>query len=234
MKILRYSCCVFLISTFLTLPSCLSYSIDLINIESQNKSEIVLVTGFGPFDIYDINPSQLIVENLDGQIIDGKEIVGIILPVDFSGSVENITAAIESYNPDLIISTGLSPRAKKLNIEKIGVNIKMYPKGENLWFIPRKLEKFGPPIRFSTINTKLIVTNLTNELIPSRQSYYAGFYICNAVLYGTIGYLKEENLDIDAGFIHVPLLTSQDPEGMELETMIDGVELAIRTCLTHG
>ena len=41
----------------------------------------------------------------------------------------------------------------------------------------------------------------------------------------------ENNLPTKAGFIHVPLLTSQDPEGMDLEIMVEGVKSAIKTSL---
>lgn len=231
MKIRKYLNLSILLIILLILPSSISNSKCKNDVVDVSNLESVLVTGFSPFDIYDINPSELIVEEINGQYIDGVEIIGIVLPVDFSESVENVTKAIDQYEPLLLISTGLSPSAKQLNIEKIGINIKMYPRGENFWFIPRRLELFGPLFRLSTVDTKEIVNNLKNEDIPARQSYYAGFYICNAVLYGSLGYIKEKNLPIKAGFIHVPLLSSQDPMGMDLETMVEGIKIAIKTSL---
>ena len=56
--------------------------------------------------------------------------------------------------------------------------------------------------------------------IPAHQSFSAGTYVCNTVLYSTLGYIEDHKLSIKAGFIHVPLLKSQDPDGMELETML--------------
>jgi pyroglutamyl-peptidase len=193
--------------------------------------DIILVTGFGPFDVYEINPSQFIVEELNGQIINETEIIGIVLPVDFKASVENLTQAITLHNPRLLISTGLSPRAKKMNIEKCAINIKMYPPFEKSWFFPRRLDHNGPFFRFSPFDTKEIVRAHDKAGIPSRQSYYAGFYICNAVFYGALGFIKENELSTKAGFIHVPLLLSQDPDGMDLETMVEGVKIAIETIL---
>jgi len=64
------------------------------------------------------------------------------------------------------------------------------------------------------------------------QSYYAGTFICNEVLYGVLNFVDRYDLSIKTGFIHVPLLLTQDPEqGMELETMVEAVEIAITVCL---
>lgn len=192
---------------------------------------VVLITGFEPFDIYEVNPSQLIAETLDGQVINGAEVVGIVLPVDFEESVENVTQAIEDYNPILVISLGLSPRTHVINVEKFGVNLKKLPRNENLWIFPRRINPYGPFIQASTLDTREIVMDIRSDDILVKQSLYAGMYVCNTVLYTMLGYIDEHDLDIQAGFIHVPLLPFQDPEGMELETMIDAVTIAIETSL---
>jgi len=220
---------ILLIATIL--PSGISYIHSNYDIEYASETTTVIVTGFGPFSIYDVNPSQLIAEELNGQYVDGVEIIGIVLPVDFDLSVENITKAIVNYIPQVLISTGLSPRAKKLNVENIGINIKMYPRDEKKWFIPRRLDPYGPFIRISSIDTKEIVSEIRDAGIASRQSFYAGYYICNAVLYSALGFIKEKELLTKAGFIHVPLLSSQDPNGMELETMVEAVKIAIKISL---
>lgn len=220
---------------FLTVASSLACGITFTNFYTSNEfasnTPIVLVTGFEPFDIYEINPSQLIAEALDGQNIEGTEIIGIILPVNFNESVEVVTQAITDYNPLLVISIGLSPRTHKINVEKCGINLKWLPRNESMWFIPHRLDPCGPFIRLSPLHTREIVLEVREAGIPSRQSFFAGLYVCNAVLYGTLGFIKEHEIPTTAGFIHVPLLSSQDPDGMELETMIEAVKLAIKTSL---
>jgi len=56
-------------------------------------------------------------------------------------------------------------------------------------------------------------------------------YVCNAVMYETLGHIKDYDLPIIAGFLHVPLLKSQNSDGMELETMIEAVIITINTSL---
>lgn len=220
---------------FLIVASPLSNAVSFTNFCNSNKfvstAPIVLVTGFEPFDIYDINPSQLIAEALDGQNFEGAEIIGIVLPVDFDESVEVIVQAITNHSPLLVISAGLSPRAHKINVEKCGINLKMLSRNESMWFIPRRLDPRGPFIRLSPLHTKEIVIKLREAGIPSRRSFFAGTYVCNAVYYGTLGHIEEYKLPTKSGFIHVPLLSSQDPNGMDLETMVEAVKLAIKTCL---
>jgi pyroglutamyl-peptidase len=223
---------------FLIVVSSLACGINFSNNYSSNDSlfntPIVLITGFGPFDIYEINPSQLIVESLDGQNIEGAVIVGIILPVNFNESVEVITQAISDYNPLIVISTGLSPGRYKISVEKCGINLKWLPRNGSQWFIPQRLDSKGPFIHLSSLNTKDIVLKIRGAGIPSRQSFYAGLYVCNAVLYGTLDFIKEHEIPTKAGFIHVPLLSSQDPDGMDLETMIEAVKIAIKTNLRYN
>ena len=83
----------------------------------------------------------------------------------------------------------------------------------------------------SSIPTRCIVRMIRKAGIPVRQSWFAGTYVCNALLYGVLDYIIDNDLNIKAGFIHVPLLSSQYPKGMELETMLEAVELAIQVSL---
>ena len=215
---------IFILSIF-SINCVFAYDLD----NEKISNPIVLITGFEPFDVYDVNPSQLIAEELDGQVIEGAEIVGIVLPVDFEKSVENVTTAIDDYNPILIISIGLSARARFINIENCGLNLKKYPRNESSWILPHRLDPDGPMIRLSTISTKDVVKEIRNADIKIRHSFYAGMYVCNAVLYETAGYIEQQELLTKSGFIHVPLLSSQDSDGMDLETMVNAVKIAIET-----
>ena len=111
-------------------------------------------------------------------------------------------------------------------MEKIGSNLKYDYTDEDP--IRDFNDYNGPLFRFSTLPTHQIIKNMRKAKIPVRQSYNAGTYVCNAVLYGTLGYINENELPIKAGFVHVPPVLSEDEQkGLELETMIDAVEIAI-------
>ena len=191
----------------------------------QNKT--ILLTGFGPFNKYSINPSQLIVENLNGTTIGNATVVGRVLSVDFELSRMEICQAIDEVKPSVVLSLGLSPVTRWIDVELIGWNIRGIPKNENPLIPYERLNKSGPLFRLTSLNTFKITNAIWKAGIPAYLSFSAGTYICNSVLYNTLSYIKENNLPIDAGFIHVPLLSSQDPKGLELETMISAVTQAL-------
>ncbi len=194
-------------------------------------AKIVLVTGFEPFGMYPTNPSQVIAETLNGSSIYDAEIIGLVLPVDFTTSVERAVEAMDLYHPDVVISLGLNANANVIEVEKIGVNLKRYPLGDGRWSFPRLIEKNSPFLRFTPLKTNDIARKIQDADIPAKQSFFAGSYICNALFYGLLGYVKDQNLNASIGFIHVPLLDSQDPQGMSLEVMVEAVTIAIQASL---
>ena len=196
----------------------------------QINESVILVTGFGPFSVYDVNPSELIAKELDGEIIEDATVVGIVLPVNFTESVEVATQAIETYNPIVVISLGLAAPRRWICVEKVGFNLRQKNVSGKVIFT--RLDPCGPIFRLSSIPTFFIAREMRRAGIPARTSFRAGIYICNAELYGVLGFINENNLPIKMGFIHVPLLTSQDPKmGMDLEDMVEAIRIAIQVSL---
>jgi pyroglutamyl-peptidase len=200
----------------------------------QKESTIVLVTGFGPFSRFDVNPSELIADELDGETISGALIVGILVMVNlsnFSESIDIVYQAIEDYNPDYVFSIGLAAGDPRIRIEKIGYNLKIEEKED------KSLEKIIPNgrwFRFSPLPAMKIVRELRKEDIPSRTSLHGGYSLCNGLLYSLLHYIDTNNLDIKSGFIHVPLHKSEDkPDGMELQTMVNATRIIIQVCFNH-
>jgi len=207
--------------------------ISLFSSGSYNVScaPVVIVTGFEPFGNYSVNPSELIAEVLNGTSFGGAAVVGIVLPVDFNDSVEMTLHVIEQYHPVLVISTGLNARSHTIKVEKIGMNLKRYPKNDGTWSFPRRIDKMGPFFRITPLHTNDIVRKIRDANISVQQSFFAGTYVCNTLFYQMLGYANDQKRTIKAGFIHVPLLDSQDPQGMSLQTMVDAVKIAIQTGL---
>ena len=235
----KYITIIFVISILTISPIVYSQNLSTKQIVDNKKSininnTTVLVAGFGPFLSYNVNPSELIALELDGETISGAGIIGLPVQVNlsnFSESIEYVYQAIEFYNPDYVLLIGLNPSKKKIRIEKIGINFKKEMK-EN-----QKLEKLIPNgrlFRFSHLPGLKIVFKLRNEKIPSTIGFYAGVSLCNGMLYSLLHHIDVKNLDIKSGFIHVPLhKTEENPEGMELETMFNATRIIIDVCLDH-
>lgn len=201
---------------------------------ASSSTPVVLVTGFGPFGNYSVNPSGLIAVTLNGSSVAGALVIGIVLPVDYNESVAIAVHAIEQYQPVLVISCGLNPRAHEIHVEKIGVNLRRYDKGNGHLSFPQKIEQAGPLFRTSTLPVGAMVHVMRAANISVQRSFYAGMYVCNCLFYELLRYAYWLNDSVAVGFLHVPLLSSQDPGGMPLDDMVDAVTLAIQTGLSSS
>ena len=199
--------------------------------EIKDSEKFVIVTGFEPFGNHKLNPSQFISENLSGLTLNNASIVGITLPVNYSDSINELIAKIKEYEPILIICLGLAANYDYIGIEKVSLNLKRLEKDTWPYYRIVRINMNGPLFRFSELPCLNIVKEIQYEKIPARTSFYAGMYVCNALLYNLLGHINENNLKIKAGFIHVPLMDSQRPEGMALEDMIIAIEIAIEQSL---
>ena len=206
--------------------------------ETTNSYEeepiIVLVIGFGPFLNFSVNPSELIAEELDGEVINNAEVVGLQIQPNlsnFSESIEIAYDAIDCYNPSFIFPIGLAAPYDKIRIEKIGYNLKIENKSNAT---VEKLIPNGRWIRISDYPALKIVINLEKNGIPSQIAFYPGLSLCNGMLYSLLHYIDVNNLDIKSGFIHVPLHKSdENPDGMELETMVNATRMIIEITMNH-
>jgi len=198
--------------------------------QAKENYTVILVTGFEPFWSYNVNPSQLIAEELNGTSIEDAVIIGVILPVDYEKAENKMEDAIEKYAPSIIISTGLSYYSRKICVEKLGVNLKSIYINEK-WAGLAIINSSSPFILFSTVPTKKIVEEMRKEGVVAKQSFFAGTYTCNYLLYTMLNYVKTKNLEIKVGFIHLPPLKEQAKHGMEFNEMLKAIRIAIIVCL---
>ena len=194
---------------------------------SISENNIILVTGFEPFDVYDINPSEQIALQLNNTQFQNHTIKGYVLPVNYTQAPQKMKQLIDTYNPDLILSLGLSGKAKRIQVERIAVNLRINPEAKYTFFTLRKVNMSGPWIQQATYNFSRIRTFIKEKQIPVELSYSAGFYLCNAILYETLFYQQRIHQKTPAGFIHLPQLESQHPKGMTINEMITAVYAAI-------
>jgi len=184
--------------------------------------EKVLLTGFEPFGKEKIKPSGIIAKKVHGKNIGGKKVISCVLPVTFDcGKV--ICREIDNIDPQHILSLGLAGGRNQINLERVAINIK----SEN-----KKIFEDGPDAYFSLLPLDNIMEELHKNNIPARISNFAGTYICNYVMYYTLHYLNYNNLNIKAGFIHLPYIPEQvldrDLPSMNFETIEKSIEIAIR------
>ncbi|WP_163970600.1 pyroglutamyl-peptidase I [Oceanobacillus halotolerans] len=165
----------------------------------------LLLTGFEPFLQFPINPTNDIAKELNGQEINGYEIIGEVLTVDFKKTGKQLIELIEKHDPDAVISLGLAGGRDRVTPERIAINCNEGPE-DNTGYKPNgeKITEDGPDGYFSTLPIHDIVDKLKEAELPANISNTAGAYLCNNVMYHGLHYFKQRNMDRPSGFIHIP------------------------------
>lgn len=199
----------------------------------------VLLTGFEPFGGSDINPSIMACRKFEDKTIQGYLIKVSEIPLRYNEIKDTIESLIKQEQPKAVICTGQSPRPE-ISLERVAINIADISKSAyNCGSIPNNeiLVKEAPAGYFSTLPLQQIKTELELNKIPVNISNSAGTYGCNQIFYHLMHFISEENLNIPAGFVHVPSLPEQvvgkNIPSMSLELIANAlgiiINLAIQT-----
>lgn len=192
-----------------------------------------LLTGFEPFLDHPINPTEEIVKALDGQQIGEYKVIGKILPVTFAQAGQDIITYMKELQPDAVISLGLSAGRTKITPERIAINCKDGARdNEGQIWEDAPIVDDGPAAYFSTLPIRAMIGSMEEVHIPASLSNTAGTYVCNNVMYTVLHYIHENQLEIPAGFIHVPAnheLSKHQPKYPSLSTadLVKGIKACL-------
>lgn len=197
----------------------------------------ILLTGFEPFNQQPINPSEQIVKTLTETSIENVELIPVILPVDRFEGPDALIRAYIKHQPDAAICLGEAGRRAAISVERVAINLLDYRIEDNKGIrvndkpiLPNEAAGF-----FTTLPARDIVEAMQTAGVPAELSLSAGAYLCNQVFYTIMHYISSYQIEIPAGFIHVPQLPEQVvgerplPPSMSLETMCKGITIAIQT-----
>lgn len=196
----------------------------------------LLMTGFDAFGGESVNPASRAVERLEGKKIGDIEIITKEIPTVFGKAAEVTREEIDRVEPDIVINVGQSGGIHAMRIERLAVNIDDARIKDNEGNQPsdEPIAPGGPLAYWATIPVKDIVARLEDKGIPAFVSYTAGTFVCNHVFYATTHYVKENDLPIQVGFIHVPFLPEQVVDkkpypvpSMSEETIARALEVAV-------
>ncbi|MFJ7406513.1 MULTISPECIES: pyroglutamyl-peptidase I [unclassified Lysinibacillus] len=164
----------------------------------------ILLTGFVPFLDYKINPTMQIVEYLNGSLMEGYEIVGRTLSVDFQQSAQQLKQYIADIKPEIIISLGLAGGRFKITPERIAINVKDgEPDNNGYTPVDESIYDGGEDAYITNLPIRSMVDRLCKEGYPAEISNTAGTYLCNNIMYEGLVYATQHE-GIRAGFIHIP------------------------------
>lgn len=194
----------------------------------------ILVTGFEPFNGRDINPSQLILKQLEAP--EGVTLIKELLPVEFKRTTEILKGLLRIHQPDIVISIGQAGNRPEISVERVAVNLDNCRSSNGLKITPdnagdapvdQAIVEGAPQAYFSNLPIWEFVKAIQEVGVEAAVSYTAGTYVCNHVMYIVLHEVATNYPDMKAGFIHVPFLPEQNPEKgytMELMDMTKGIQ----------
>jgi pyroglutamyl-peptidase len=201
-------------------------------------STTVLLTGFEPFGGETINPSQQVVQALEGwSPAPGVWLATQTLPCVFGQAVEGLEHAMARWQPQLVIALGQAASREAVSVERVAINVDDARIPDNLGAQPidRPVVEGAPAAYFSSLPIKAIVAALRGAGIPAEVSQTAGTFVCNHVFYA-LAHALQRRPGARGGFIHLPCLPQQTSalngrRGMTFDTMVQAVRIAVLTSL---
>lgn len=174
----------------------------------------VLISAFEPFGGSDLNASQAALDLLASTA--DYALHKWILPVSFTRAADSLVQKIDRLKPDLILCLGQAAGRKNISLERVALNLMDAPIADNDGNQPQEalISESGPTAYLSSLPLKALLVRLVAEKIPASISNTAGTYVCNTLFYALMHHV--ENIKIPAGFIHIPALPAQRPDGPSL------------------
>lgn len=171
----------------------------------------MLLTGFEPFGESPINPSQELVRALADSDFSSITLIKAVLPVDQTAAPEKMAALIKQHRPDAILAFGLATGMTKISLERLAINLKDFriPDNTGATVVEQPIDQNGPTAYFTTLPIRSMLNTLLEAGIPAEISLTAGAYLCNLVFYVMMHILPSLEMNIPAGFIHLPALPVQ-------------------------
>ena len=169
---------------------------------------LLLVTGFGPYEDVEENPSGRLVERLDLDPPAGVEIAARILPVSFRGSVaelDDALTALEPRTPAAILSLGVRKKGQHFRLERRAASTLVEGRPDILGVDAAELGLVPGP----ELTTTLDMAPLSDALRAGgadevEVSDDAGGYVCERVYRHALE--RGAELGVPAVFLHVPAL----------------------------
>ncbi|HHY81885.1 MAG TPA: pyroglutamyl-peptidase I [Clostridiales bacterium] len=193
----------------------------------------ILVTAFEPFGGESIN-SALETMKLLPQYIGNIQIVKREIPTVFRKSIQEVWKAMEQEHPDLVISLGQAGGRNCISVERIAINVDDagIPDNEGNQPMDKPIFEDGENAYFSTLPIKDMINAINMAGIHAEVSNSAGTYVCNHLMYGVLYRIHKDNMNIKAGFIHVPYIPEQVANKPGIPSLpLNDIVTGIKSCL---
>lgn len=200
----------------------------------------ILVTGFDPFGGESVNPAWEAVKSLPSEV-NGATVKTLQIPTVFNESAKKVFAAIDEFNPDVVVCVGQAGGRTTVTPERVAINVDdaRIPDNINQQPIDVTIQEDGAPAYFSTLPIKAMVQNMLKAGVPASVSNTAGTFVCNHIMYQVLYYINKKGLNTKAGFIHIPFMPTQvldkpTQPSMALDDIIKGLTSCLSTIVEYA
>ncbi len=193
-----------------------------------NVPNVVLLSGFGPFEGYPQNPSWMAVEPLNDVMIGGYDVRVIQVPVIWDEAVVKYTAAYDRLHPAMALASGVAMDTG-VRLETTARNYARGADVANDVWPAGKIEGTGAATYKSGLPIDLLKGTLEEAKVPVLISDNAGDYLCNFLFYGLMKKVTAEKpANMIAGFVHVPT-----PDVVPTTQLTNAWKLMIEKLVSH-
>lgn len=157
----------------------------------------ILVTAFEPWGEHAVNTSQVAVEGLDGQVIDGVRVRVRHMPVEWDTVPEQLLQEIADWEPHAVVGFGMQ-QGPEWRVELIARNRDVRDDEEQV------IDADAPRILPTGLPAAAILAKLLDAGLEAKPSEDAGAFLCNHLFFWMLKAVQEGAGPAISGFVHVP------------------------------
>ena len=183
---------------------------------------VLLLSGYGPFEGFPVNPSWEAVRVLDGEHFGHLEVRAVSLPVVWDVAPEQLLALADEIEPEAVVASGVAGgRVEAFSLERIAFNVERGTDVEDNRRSGTPVVDGGPAQLESTLPLEAIAEALEQAEVSWAYSDSAGRYLCNHLFYSVVH--ASQDTEVPAGFIHV------SDRNAEVEDLTAGWRVVLQT-----
>ncbi|MBX9686325.1 MAG: pyroglutamyl-peptidase I [Candidatus Obscuribacterales bacterium] len=173
----------------------------------------VIVTGFDPFDTFDVNPSREAVSRLPdfvklNQNSEAVKVAKLELPTCCTDAFEKLCLEVEASADDdfALVLSGLASSRDKICLEKFALNERHYrgPDNNGHDWQDEIIHEGGPDAIKSRLPLRSLVQFLNQNGFAADLSHHAGTFVCNETYYRSLYRWQEKPNCRGIVFVHLP------------------------------
>lgn len=172
------------------------------------RTKKLRVIGFGPFQEFAINPSQVVVQQLETLQLDQMNLCCQVLPVTYSAA-QSFGNSINWNETQAVLMLGLNPKISHVALEKRALNRQDSRHADSAGITRNGMAIDGraPGHLDTPLNLHSMVTRMSTPELPVEVSLYAGEYVCNSLYFSCLNSGLKTGIPIL--FVHIPRLTDR-------------------------